>query len=439
MTALEMQRTSEGTDAPLNALAGLLSGQLLKQAVARHIESLAPPGSKVLSCAVDRVFPRRDGGLVLSISAVLPQGPTTIFGELRPEAPQDYASQVARRMRKQAVRLGYIGPSAQREPCFDETTGLFLRPVGYDEMIDGLAVLHDSLLLDDQAAASPGKTRVHLVSHRLGRRAVLRIQAQRRGGNRIIKLFKKSSTHAVRALEITRCLAAGAFSPHAGITVPETIGTLESWNGYMMREAEGAPLSMLGGKARARGISLAGQALAQLHHTGISAADASNVPHLECHTAADETAILAEWVARVCKVLPRHANALNAALTEIISALQSIEAAEAVVSHRDYHEQQLLVNSERATLIDFDTACYADPAIDLGNFLAHLDWRTCQTGVATNNEANRFLSAYALAGGKLNPGSIAVYRKAARIRLACIYALTTNWQRHAFALLKSPR
>ena len=43
-----------------------------------------------------------------------------------------------------------------------------------------------------------------------------------------------------------------------------------------------------------------------------------------------------------------------------------------VFSHGDYSYTQLLFAGDRAGLVDFDTACQAEAAVDLGHFLAYL-------------------------------------------------------------------
>jgi len=47
----------------------------------------------------------------------------------------------------------------------------------------------------------------------------------------------------------------------------------------------------------------------------------------------------------------------------------------AVTSHGAFRTDQLLIAGERQVMIDLDTACRSEPARDLGNLLAYLDWK----------------------------------------------------------------
>ena len=40
--------------------------------------------------------------------------------------------------------------------------------------------------------------------------------------------------------------------------------------------------------------------------------------------------------------------------------------------HRDFYPDQLLIAEDQVTVIDFDLYCEGDPALDIGNFVAHL-------------------------------------------------------------------
>ncbi|VEG25623.1 phosphotransferase family protein [Actinomyces howellii] len=94
-----------------------------------------------------------------------------------------------------------------------------------------------------------------------------------------------------------------------------------------------------------------------------------------------------------------------------------------VAAHRDLHDKQLLWDGSRVSLLDLDTAACAEPALDLGNLMAHVDlmgltgalsqdgWRTVLDlldGVAT---------AMAVRTERLR-----VYTHASRLRLVCVHA-----------------
>jgi thiamine kinase-like enzyme len=56
-------------------------------------------------------------------------------------------------------------------------------------------------------------------------------------------------------------------------------------------------------------------------------------------------------------------------------------------THADFKSDHLLVTAEGLTLIDFDTCTLTDPALDLGKFLADLEWWFTQKGISGVEEA----------------------------------------------------
>ena len=73
------------------------------------------------------------------------------------------------------------------------------------------------------------------------------------------------------------------------------------------------------------------------------------------------------------------AAALARRYQSLIGLLEQRAAAEPpepeVTSHGAFRTDQLLLAGERQVMIDLDTACRAEPARDLGNLLAYLDWK----------------------------------------------------------------
>ncbi|MGD9527896.1 hypothetical protein [Pseudonocardia sp.] len=93
--------------------------------------------------------------------------------------------------------------------------------------------------------------------------------------------------------------------------------------------------------------------------------------------------------------------------------------------HRDLHDKQVLAvaGPDRAVgLLDLDTLCAADPAVDAANLLAHLHLRHLQ-GHCTTDTARRCATALHAAAGvaALPPAAVAAYTAATLLRLAAVY------------------
>ncbi len=56
-----------------------------------------------------------------------------------------------------------------------------------------------------------------------------------------------------------------------------------------------------------------------------------------------------------------------------------------VFIHGDFYADQILVDGDKLCLLDFDRACYGDPAGDLGLFVAHLEREVLRSNLTTKN------------------------------------------------------
>ena len=96
--------------------------------------------------------------------------------------------------------------------------------------------------------------------------------------------------------------------------------------------------------------------------------------------------------------------------------------------HRDFHPGQILVDGDRLWLLDFDLFSLGDPAVDVGNFLAHITELSLRHFGDERHLASveqEFVNSYvALAGEEVRP------------RLAVYAALTMA--RHVFISTQFP-
>ncbi|MDQ3989296.1 MAG: ATP-binding cassette domain-containing protein, partial [Actinomycetota bacterium] len=68
----------------------------------------------------------------------------------------------------------------------------------------------------------------------------------------------------------------------------------------------------------------------------------------------------------------------TAAAEQLATRLLALPEPTRVPAHRDLHDKQLVAVGDRVGLLDLDTLCAADPALDLANLLAHLRLRVLQ-------------------------------------------------------------
>lgn len=116
-----------------------------------------------------------------------------------------------------------------------------------------------------------------------------------------------------------------------------------------------------------------GAALASLHAQPPGALPRWTIDH-------DVHALLAAADA-VAHVSPLLADRAFRLARQIAADLARMPAGSALI-HGDFYAKQVLLNGDAVALIDFDEAARGDPAIDLGNFVAHLE-RDVLRGVLT--------------------------------------------------------
>jgi aminoglycoside phosphotransferase (APT) family kinase protein len=109
--------------------------------------------------------------------------------------------------------------------------------------------------------------------------------------------------------------------------------------------------------------------------------------------------------------------------------LASLPPVVPVPIHRDLHDKQVLVEPGGGIgVLDFDTLALGDPALDLGNLLAHLDLRALQHR-CSEVDAERLGAALLDGYGTRTTlrERAAAYAQATRVRLACVYAFRPSW------------
>lgn len=315
----------------------------------------------------------------------------------------------AMRVEAEATRLMQQGQSGAF--AVDAENGLLLRRPGVDARLPGLRLLSDSAFAAARLAelGLKGPFQVQLVAHRLGKRAVLRIRHM--GRVAFARLRSPTSPQARLAVQRHDALY-DALASQNTIRMPRPMGRDEDL-GLALYDALPGRTPALRGLAGFSQIEAVMQALIALQSTAVEA---------PTHQAADEMAVLDGWFARLTPVFPDIAAAIAAPLERLRQDLAALLPRASVLCHRDLHEGQILIDRGVAGLLDFDTLRWGDPALDLGNLQAHL--------VLAGLRSGRSLAAYATAAERnltrVPLARIALWRRAAVLRLAMIYALTAE-------------
>ena len=150
-----------------------------------------------------------------------------------------------------------------------------------------------------------------------------------------------------------------------GVSVPEPIGVIPRFQMWLQRKVPGSVALPLLAGPEGRGLARRiAEALHKLHRAG--------VPTDRRHTMADELRILHECLPSVTQSRPALAGRIDRILEGCDRLGARVPAPKTCGIHRDFYPSQILVDGARLHLIDFDLYCEGDPALDVGNFIAHV-------------------------------------------------------------------
>ncbi|MCI5112121.1 MAG: aminoglycoside phosphotransferase family protein [Marivita sp.] len=331
------------------------------------------------------------------LCAAFPDGRhETVFAEECPIAPGAHVESIRASLGKS--RNGQRPGLHATSVVASQAMGLVLRKPGLDERLPGLRLLHDPVFaraaLRNLFGTEVGPVVVDLVAHRLGKRAVVRIRGA--GLDVFVRLRAIKSEDGDMRLKRHHALW-HSLSRQTDLRIPEPLGALPDIGAAVFGVLPGDPADL-----RARDVGSVARA--------VSALQGLELAGLPVHSGTDEARLLSLWLER-CRIgQPEIARRIAPDLIAVMAALQQASATPRPC-HRDLHEKQILVSDGVAGLLDFDTLCLSDPALDVGNLLAHL--------VLAGQDEAPLRSAFDLPG-------IGLWRRAALFRLAMIYAFTST-------------
>jgi hypothetical protein len=237
-----------------------------------------------------------------------------------------------------------------------------------------------------------------LLRHKPGRRALVEYRVSGHDGHTETLLGKvRAKGVDRRTFELQSALFSSSFAEESddGLSVPEPLALVPELNMWLQRSVPGAPLTnLLSSSAAPELCARAASLVHKLHTFGPQ-------PN-RVHTITDELGILRERLSLASREQPSLAREFQSVLAgceHLANALMTTGAA----IHRDFYPDQVLVSRQRMYLLDLDLYCIGDPALDGGNFIAHLlehSLRYFGSAQASDASASAFRSHFL----SLNPG-----------------------------------
>lgn len=258
--------------------------------------------------------------------------------------------------------VSVAGPLGSGRLVIDEL-GLVVSFFPNDRRLPGLArfghgVARPEALRELLAVSSvPGAAGLATLVYKPERRYVARLETP--AGALALKLYDRSGYAAAR-------LAATAFAARGPLRFPRLRGASDLSCALAFEWLPGQGLNELlaGTTLDPETMTLAGAALAEVH-----AQDPAGLRSLTRHAEADALLAVANAVAVVAPGLRLRARDLA---TRLAARLEERSPVGRPV-HGDFYAKQVLVSPDAVAFLDFDEARRGDPALDLGNFVAHLE------------------------------------------------------------------
>ncbi len=342
-------------------------------------------------------------------------------------------------------------PAYAREPeaFFIADIRLVVPVFPFDPKLKTLAPFFDSAasshLLQPLASAiglngTAKVAKVNVLGYRLERRGTLNISISEHDRTFLLvaKLLRPEKVAGLfarlRTLEEKGFGAASEDNvrvPHAVAATPEGVLWLEAVAGPSLHD-------LIGMERFLPGCRSAGAALQKLHR--------AKLQDLLPYTFEETLAELKERILETAQIYPVLRETVQNLWQQVESGRPALKGKEFAPVHRDFYDKQVLVGANRITLLDTDTLAWGDPALDVGNFLAHLVLRGRQHSLPEKNiqQAQRnFLEAYntgkSLVSGENFQKRAAWWKAASLLRLACLYSLRPRWKKLAVPLLEQSK
>ncbi|HKS35224.1 MAG TPA: phosphotransferase [Enterobacteriaceae bacterium] len=213
--------------------------------------------------------------------------------------------------------------------------------------------------------------RCRLLRHKPGRRALVEFQLS--PSEAVLGKYRHKGMDR-HGYQCQMALWRDGFCAPASVVVPEPLGPLPEWQLWLQEKRDAEPMTALlrpDNPDLARSGALVGEALAAVQQSGkLKAVAAAKRWRLS-----DELAVLARGLEKVAGLYPHWQSRLAAVLADCTALAQTLEGEVPGCAHRDFYPDQVMLSRDRPdqlVLLDFDLCCLSFPALDAGNYLAHV-------------------------------------------------------------------
>lgn len=197
---------------------------------------------------------------------------------------------------------------------------------------------------------------------------------------------------------------------------PTLAGEVAEWNMALWKRVPGRSVfELLDSPELEDAAQLAGSCLAELH--------GSTTGWARVHDRQRELETLGEWISAITFATPELEPVLRGTLSRLTQTALGLPVGSLAPSHRDFYDKQLVMHDGTGAVLDLETASYAEPELDVANFLAHLELRRLQGRKLDRSAPDEaFVEGYSNQLRALDPQRIDWYLASSLLRLACVYS-----------------
>jgi aminoglycoside phosphotransferase len=276
------------------------------------------------------------------------------------------------------------------------------------------------------------------IRYRPGQRHVLRYDFENRNRSAetvFAKLYRDD--RGARRFEVARRVGDWLATNDAGAAAVQPLAYLPDERVLLYPALTGGPLSQrlaCSGEG-AHHLRRAGALLRALHRAPLELADWP-----EQYELADEISAVARASQHVRVLLPGAEARIAAILDRGRELYDRLPQERPTVAHGDYKLDHVWLTRGGLTLIDLDRFCVADPALDVGKFLADLQWWHLMAGRAVVRDGQRsFLDGYGAAPSSSLVRRARVYEAVLLVKIAArrVPLFDRRWRPLTEALITS--
>lgn len=402
-------------DPSLPSLGLALDGDTVRDLLEQHLPDCTHGRVSLESCRATYVRYKPGTGCVVGYALALRDAEsgslieTPAHGRLYAgeRAERTWSSRSFNRLLERAVRH-HPHPPALRAAYVPEI-GALVQLYPLDEDLPGLVRAASSRTmrrvlgeaLSGELGGRPERCRPLLVRYKPARKALLRYEL---GGARVGGVYGKLQTNdrGVAVYEAGRALLG------AGVRTAAPVAYLSDLRMLVHEEAPGTRLADLRATpAFGAWMGEAAEALARLH--------AAEPPSLSPYAHEDEARAVTAAAGAVGAVLPGLAAGAARLAGTVARELTGVSGRPTTI-HGDFYDDQVLVSQAGVVILDLEEVRWGDPALDVGNFLAHQSrWEDASAGAGGARAT--FLDAYAAHRPEVLP-SVLLFEAAALLKLA---------------------